>query len=174
MRIHACPFYHLWPDISFHNQGQLCPLTWAGWRDLSNKTRMSMVWSRRPEKKAKTWCNILTRKFSWKSSSSTLLPSRLFNPKILKALPKTFPYKMKPSKCPATGKKWGEKSKRREEERKQKEKVKTAVSLLIPAKTILKFCFLCILALHKQIFCIWISRLQNVRPVNRFVVHIIS
>ena len=50
-------------------------------------------------------CNILTRKLSWKSSSTTHQPFLLSNPKILKALPKTFPYKMKPTKCPATEKK---------------------------------------------------------------------
>ena len=57
-------------------------------------------------------------------------------------------------------------------ERKGNEKVKTAVSLLIPKTQ--KFCFLCMPELHKQIFCIWIRRLQSVRPVNIFVVCIIS
>ena len=37
---------------------------------------------------------------------------------------------MKPTKCPAKEKKWVKKSKNRGEERKQKVKVKTAVSLL--------------------------------------------
>ena len=50
---------------------------------------------------------------------------------------------MKPTKCPAKEKKWGKKSEKIGEERKQKVKVMTAVPLLIP-KTILKFCFLCI------------------------------
>ena len=57
-------------------------------------------------------------------------------------------------------------------DRKGNEKVKTAVSLLIPKTK--KFCFLCMPELHKQIFCIWIRRLQSVRPVNVFVVCIIS
>ena len=117
-------------------------------------------------------CNLSTRKFSWKSSSTTHQPFLLSNPKILKALPKTFPYKMKPTKCSATEKNWGEKSKRKGEEGEQKEKVKSAVSLLIP-KTILKFCFLSLPKLHKWIFCIWIRKLQSVRPVNGFVVCII-
>ena len=39
--------------ISFNDQGQLCPLTCAEWRDLSNHTRMSTIQSRTPEKKAK-------------------------------------------------------------------------------------------------------------------------
>ena len=47
---------------------------------------------------------------------------------------------MKPTKCPAEEKK-GKKSERRGEERKRKEKVKTAVALVSP-KTILKLCFL--------------------------------
>ena len=42
-------------------------------------------------------------------------------PKILKAFLKTFPTKMKPTRCPA---------KEKNEERKEKVKVKTAVSLL--------------------------------------------
>ena len=69
MRIHvpstACD------GISFNGQRQLCLLTCAGWRDVSNHTRMSTIQSRRPEKKAKH--NVtLTWKFPWNSSSAIL------------------------------------------------------------------------------------------------------
>ena len=37
-------------------------------------------------------------------------------------------------------------------------------------KTILKLCFLCMPERHKLIFCIWIKRLQSVRPLNGFMV----
>ena len=36
--------------ISFNGQGQLCPLTCAEWRDLSNHTRMRTIQSRKPDK----------------------------------------------------------------------------------------------------------------------------
>ena len=86
--------------ISFNGQGQLCPLTCAEWRDLSNHTRMSTIQSRRPEKKAKKHVK-LTRKLLWKSCSTTHLPFLSPNPRILKAFFKTFPTKIKPTKCPA-------------------------------------------------------------------------
>ena len=75
---------------------------------------------------------------------------------------------MKPTKCPARGKKMRQekRKKRGGKERKRKVKVKTAVSLLNP-KTILKFCFLRMPELHKLICCIWLRRPQSVRPVNR-------
>ena len=53
----------------------------------------------------------------------------------LKAFLKTFPTKMKPTKCPAREKKWGNKSEKRGEDRKRKVKVKTAVSLFNPQTT---------------------------------------
>ena len=39
--------------VRFNGQGQLCTLTCAEWRDLSNHTKMSTIQSRTPEKKAK-------------------------------------------------------------------------------------------------------------------------
>ena len=57
------------------------------------------------------------------------------NLKILKAFPKTFPTKMKPTKCPAKEKNEAIKTKKKRKERKRKVKVKTAKSLL-NAKTI--------------------------------------
>ena len=152
--------------ISFNGQGQLCPLTCAEWRDLSNHTRMSTIQSRTPEKKAKNYVT-LTWKSPWKSCSIAHLPFLSPNPKTLKTFLKTIPTKMKPTKCPAREKKWGKKSEKRVEERKRKVKVKTAVSLLNP-KT--KFCFLRMPELRKLIFYIWIRRPWSVRPVNRFVV----
>ena len=46
-----------------------------------------------------------TWKFPWKFCSTTNLPFLSANPKILKAFLKTFPTKMKPTKCPAREKK---------------------------------------------------------------------
>ena len=117
--------------ISFNSQGQLCALTCAEWRDLSNHTRMSIIQSKTPEKEAKNHVT-LTWKSPWKSCSIAHLPFLSPNPKILKAFLKTIPTKMKPTKCPAREKKWGKKSEKRGEERKWKVKVKTAVSLLNP------------------------------------------
>ena len=48
--------------ISFNRQGQLCPLTCAEWRDLSNHTRMSTIQSRTLEKKEKNLVRL-----TWKS-----------------------------------------------------------------------------------------------------------
>ena len=45
------------------------------------------------------------------------------------------------------------------------------MSLLKP-KTILKFCFLRMPELRKLMFCIWITRLRSVRPVNGLVGHV--
>ena len=96
----------------------------------------------------------------------------IYNPTILKAFLKTFPTKVKPTKCPAR-EKHDMKSKKRGEERKWKVKVKTDGLLLNP-KTIQTFCFQCTPELYKLIFCIWIRRPQSVGPVNDFVVSFIS
>ena len=55
-----------------------------------------------------------------KSCSSTHLPFLSFNPKILKAFLKTFPTKMKPTKCP--GVKKNEARKEKKEGRRESEK----------------------------------------------------
>ena len=60
----------------------------------------------------------------------------------------------------------GQEKQKKRKERKWKVKVKTVLSLLNP-KTVLKFCFLRIPQLHKLIFCIWITRLQSVHPLDR-------
>ena len=91
----------------------------------------NLIQSRTPEKKAKNHVT-LTRKLPWKSCSTTHLPFLSSKPKILKAFLKTFPTKMKPTKCPTKEKKWGKESEKIREERKRKVKVKTAVSLLNP------------------------------------------
>ena len=96
--------------ISFNGQGQLCLLPCAERKDLSNHTKMSTIQSRRPEKKAKNHIT-LTQKFPWKSCFTTHLPFLSSNTKILKAFPKTFPTKMKPTKCPAREKNQGRKVK---------------------------------------------------------------
>ena len=106
--------------ISFNGQGQLCPLTCAEWRDLSNHTRMSTIQSRTPEKEAKNHVT-LTWKSPWKSCSIAHLPFLSPNPKILKAFLKTIPTKMKPTKCPAREKK-NEARKAKKEGRRESEK----------------------------------------------------
>ena len=158
MRIHLLSTP--WDVISFNGQGQLCPLTYAEWRDFSNHTRISTIQSRTPEKKAKKHVR-LTCKSPWKSCSIAHLPFLSPNPKILKAFLKTLPTKMKPNKYPARENKMTQE--------KQKVKVKTGVSFLNP-----KFCFLCMPELRKLLFCIWIGRPWSVRPVNGFVVRFSS
>ena len=76
------------------------------------------------------------------------LPS---NPTILKAFPqKMFPTKMKPCKCSASDKKinkQGKESERRGNQRKQRVKVKTAVSLLTQKVKFQNFAF-CVYLIH--------------------------
>ena len=76
---------------------------------------------------------------------------------------------MKPTKCPAREKKMRQEKRKKKggEKAKSKSQAKTAVSLLNP-KT--KFCFLRMPELLKLVFCIWITRLRSVQPVNQFVV----
>ena len=131
------PFYLLWRHQFFNSRGQLCLLTWAEWRDLSDHTRMSLIQSRTPEKKAKK-SGTLTWKFPWKSGSTTQLPLVSSNPKILKAFQKNshhneaylIPSKRKNMRQEKRKKKGGEKAKR---------KSQVCCALLNP-KT--KFCFL--------------------------------
>ena len=59
--------------ISFSGQGQLCLLTCAEWRDLSNNSKMSTIQSRTLEKKGKNHLT-LTWKSPWKSCSIAHLP----------------------------------------------------------------------------------------------------
>ena len=111
--------------ISFNGQGQLCQPTCEEWRDLSNHTTQGD-----PRKRQKTMSH-------WPEHfHENLVPL----PTYLSFL-KTFPTKMKPSKCPAREKKWGKKSQKGGEERKRKVKVKSAVSLFNP-KPVSKFYFL--------------------------------
>ena len=116
--------------ISFSIQGHFFRVTCAGWRDLSNHTRKITIRSRGLMKLRQNLVT-LTRKFPWKSYSTThVLPFLSSNPKILKVFPKPFAVTKTPSKI----KKRGKKSKRRGEERKQKEEVKT-VEILLYAHT---------------------------------------
>ena len=98
---------------SFYVQGQLCRLTCAAWRDLSNHTGMSTIQSRTPATEAKNHVT-LTWKSPWKSCSIAHVPFLAPNPQILKAFLKTLPTKMKPTKFPAREKKM------RQEKRKKK------------------------------------------------------
>ena len=104
----------------------------------------------------------LTRKFPQKSCFTTHLPFLSPNPKILKAFPKTFPTKMKLTKCPAKAKNEARKAKE-EERRGEKRKEKVA-----------KFCFLGMPELYKLTFCIWIRRHRSSQSVNSFVVRFSS
>ena len=106
-----------WDINSFNGQGQLCQLTSAGWQEVSNHTctRMSMIQSKKLEKKAKNYA-MLTQKFPRKSCSTAHIPFLSSNPTIQKVCPETFPPK------------WGllnarhKKSKRKGDEIKGKEK----------------------------------------------------
>ena len=168
MRIHiastACDV------ISFNGQGQLCPLSCVEWKTSFKpyQNRHNSVKDTGQEKKAKNHVT-LTWKLPWKSCSTTHWPfpswSTVVILKILKAFLKTFPTKMKSTKCPAKEEKWGKKSKKRGKKRKRKVKVKTLVSLLSP-KLISKICLLCMPEVHKLIVWIWIRRPQSVRPVH--------
>ena len=118
--------------ISFDGQGQLCLLTCAEWRDLSNHTRMSTIQSRTPEKKAKNHVT-LTWKFPWKSSSTTHLLFLSSYPKILIAfLFKLFPPKWSLPKCPQEKKKMRQEKWKRGEGRKRKEKSRPLCRALKP------------------------------------------
>ena len=119
MRIHVLST--LCDVISLNRQGQLCSLTCAELRDLSNHTRMSTIQSRRPEKEAKNHVT-LTWKSPWKSCSIAHLPFLSPNPKILKAFLKTIPTKMKPTKCPAREKKMRQESQKKRGGEKAKSK----------------------------------------------------
>ena len=86
-----------------------------------------------------------TPKFQWKPLPTCT--SVFLIRQILKAFPKRFPTKMKPSE-----KKWGKKSEWRGEERKGR--VNAVASLWNP-NTISKFWYLCMPKLQKLTFCIW-------------------
>ena len=139
--------------ISFSIQGQFFRLTCVGWRDLSNHTRTSTIQSRRLMKLRQNLVT-LTRKFPWKSYSTTpVLPFLSSNPKILKVFPKTFAVTKMPSK---RKKKKGQEK----QEKRRGEKAKRR------SKDCTKFCFMCIPELWKLIFCIGIKRPPSVQPVN--------
>ena len=161
--------------ISFNGQGQLCPLTCAEWRDLSNYTRMNTIQSRIVEKKVENLVT-LTWKLSWKSFSTSHLPFLSSNPKILKALPKTFPTKMKSNKCPAKEKKWGKKKRKKRGGEKAKSKSQDCCVACKPKNyVIIIFCFLRMPKPPKLILiCIWIRRPCSVWPVNCFLVSLSS
>ena len=165
---HPCGSMSFLVCITFNGQGQLCLLTCAEWRDLSNHTRMSTIQSRTLEKKAKNHVT-LTWKFPWKSSSTThLLFLSSYRKNLITFLFKLFPPKWSLLNAQQEKKKMRQEKWKKRGGEKAKGKVKTAVLLLNP-KTILKFCFLYIPELCKLIFCIWIRRPSSVRPVNSFV-----
>ena len=115
--------------ISFKGQRQLCLLTCEEWRGLSNHSRMSSIQSRTPEKMAKNHAP-LSWKFPWKSCFTTSLHFLSPNSKILKAFQKTFPTKMKPTKCSAKEKKVRQEKRKKRGGQKAKSKSQIAVSLL--------------------------------------------
>ena len=154
-------------EISFIVQGQLCPLTCAERRDLSNHTRMSMVQSRAPKKKTKNH-ETLTWKFPWKSCSTTDQPCLSSDHiKDPKSLCKNFSHQNEAYYIPSKREtKWGEKSEKQGEEREQKVKVKTAVSLLNPKILLPAHAW----TLQANSLAIWIRRPWSVWPVHGFVV----
>ena len=153
--------------IRFNGQGQLCLLTCAEWRNLSNHNRMSTIQSRTLEKEAKNHVT-LTWKSPWKSCSIAHLPFLSPNPKILKAFLKTFPTKMKPTKCPAKEKKMRQEKRKKKGGEKAKSKSQDCCVTFKPQNS--KFCFLHMPELCKLIFYIWIRRPWTVWPVNGFMV----
>ena len=132
--------------ISFNGQGHICLLTCAGWRNLSNHTRMSSIRLRAMEIKAKNHVT-LTWKFPWKSCSTTRLPFLSSNSKILKAFLKKFLTKMKPTKCPAKEKKRKQEKRKKRGGEKAKSKSQDCCVTFKP-KNYLKFCFLSYLILQ--------------------------
>ena len=124
----------------------------------SYHTRMSTIQSRTWEKKAKNHVT-LTWKFPCKSCSITHLPFLLYNPKVVKAFLKTFPTKMKPTKCPAK-----EKQKKRGGEKTKSKSQDYYVTFNLTWK-LTRNCAFC-----TCIFCIWIRRPRSLRPVNGFKV----
>ena len=109
----------------------------------------------------------LTWKFAQKSCSTSCLPYLSPNPMILKALWKTLPTKMKPTKCPAKGKKMRRQTGKKRGGEKAKVKVKTAESLFNPKTWDFDFCSAWssqgnILHLIRRLWSAW--------PVNGFTV----
>ena len=148
--------------ISFNGQGQLCALTCAGWRDLSNHTKWARFILGDQRKRQKTMYH-WPEKFHG-NCFTTHIPFLLTDPKILKAFPNTFRTKMKPTKCLAREKKLGKKSEIRGEERKLKRKVKTAGSRSR------NFAFCACPNFASWYFACRIRRSRNVRPANSSVV----
>ena len=122
---HPCRSTSFLVCISFNGQGQLCLLTCAEWRDLSNHARMSTIQSRTLEKKAKNHVT-LTWKFPWKSSSTThLLFLSSYRKNLIAFLFKLFPPKWSLLNAQQEKKKWGKKSEkegRRESQRKSQDR----------------------------------------------------
>ena len=108
-------------------------------------------WAHFSQRGCRRWQKACTHKMDPKIPTKTSpLPTCMFLfliLQIVKAFPKRFPTKMKPSE-----KKWGKKSEWRGEERKGR--VNAVVSLWNP-NTISKFWYLCVPKLQKLTFCIW-------------------
>ena len=153
--------------ISSNGQGQLCLLTCADGKDLLNHTRIRTILSRTLEKKAKNH-KTLTWKIAWKSFSTAHLPFLSSNARILKAFLKTFPTKMKPTKCPAREKNMRQKKRKRRRGGKANSKSQDCCVTFKHQNS--KFCFLHMPELCKLIFYIWIRRPWTVWPVNGFMV----
>ena len=112
----------------------------------------------------------LTEKFSMKilfhyPLTGTFLSS---NPKIIKLSQKLLPTKMKPTKCPAKEKNWGNESERKGEESLAKRKSQDCCVTFNPKNS--KFWFLHMSELCKLIFRMWIRKPWNAWPANSFVV----
>ena len=127
------------------------------------------IQKRTPEKKAKN--NVtLTWKLPWKCCSTTHLPFLSSNPKILKAFLKTFPTKMKPTKCPAREKKMRQEKRKKKGGEKAESKSQDCCVTFKPKNYLEILLSAHARTSHKLIFYIWIRRPQSVRPVNGLVV----
>ena len=126
--------------------------------------------SRRPEKKAKNHV-MLTWKLLWKSFSTTHLPFLyLIYPKILKAFQKTFPTKMKLTKCLAAEKKMRHWKRKESGGEKAKSKSQDCCITFKPQNSLKILLSMHAPTLHTSlVYYIWIRRPWRVWPVNSFV-----
>ena len=141
----ACDF------ISFNSHQQLWHLTWAGGRDLSNHTQMSMIQfngQRKMQKNSSHYPPTIHLHF---------IPS---NPIITKAFPNPFPTKYE-AWLMSSKKIWGKKRKGKEEENENVQGVSVRQI----------FCFLCMPELQKLTCSIRNRRLWSDKLINNILGH---
>ena len=149
--------------ITFNGQEQLCPLTCAGRRDLSNYTRMSTIQSSKLEKRPKKPCNT-DLKSPWKVCSITHLPFWAPNSKMMKGFSETLATKVKPTKCPASWKKMRQGKRKGREGEKAKSESRKCCATFKP-KNYVEI----LLSLQALIFAPGWKGRGSVQPGNGFV-----